>query len=92
VIILGASGNGKSYMACALGVSACRSYYKVKYVRLPDLIEELAIARGQGTFQKTIKLYKKVDLLIIDEWLLSPLENGQERDLLEIIESRHQTA
>ena len=92
VMILGASGNGKSYLSCALGVSACRKFYKVKYIRLPDLLEELAIARGQGIFQKTIKQYKKVDLLILDEWLLSPLENGQERDLLEIIESRHQKA
>ncbi|THE13178.1 AAA family ATPase [Bacillus timonensis] len=92
VMILGASGNGKSYLASALGVSACRKFHKVKYVRLPDLLEELAVARGQGIFQKTIKQYKKVDLLILDEWLLSPLENTQERDLLEIIESRHQTA
>lgn len=92
VMILGASENGKSYLACALGVSACKKFYKVKYIRLPDLIEELAIARGQGTFQKTIKQYKKVDLLILDEWLLSSLESGQERDLLEIIESRHQAS
>ncbi len=92
VMILGASGNGKSYLASALGVSACRKFYKVKYVRLPDLLEELAVARGQGIFQKTIKQYKKVDLLILDEWLLSPLENTQERDLLEIVESRHQSA
>lgn len=91
VMILGASGNGKSYIACALGVSACRKMYKVKYVRLPDLLEELAVARGQGTFQKVIKQYKKVDLLILDEWLLSPLEDTQERDLIEIIESRHQS-
>lgn len=64
VMILGASGNGKSYLASALGVSACRKFHKVKYVRLPDLLEELAVARGQGIFQKTIKQYKKVDLLI----------------------------
>lgn len=92
VMLLGASGNGKSYLASALGVAACKKFYKVKYIRLPDLLEELAVARGQGVFQKTIKQYKKVDLLILDEWLLSPLVNTQERDLLEIVESRHQTA
>lgn len=92
VMILGASGNGKSYLASALGVAACKKFYKVKYIRLPDLLEELAVARGQGVFQKIIKQYKKVDLLILDEWLLSPLVNTQERDLLEIVESRHQTA
>ncbi|THG91637.1 hypothetical protein AJ85_03710, partial [Alkalihalobacillus alcalophilus ATCC 27647 = CGMCC 1.3604] len=81
-----------SFTSNAFGMAACRRFYKVKYVRLPDLLEELAIARGQGTFQKTIKQYKKVDLLILDEWLLSPLVDTQERDLLEIIESRHQAA
>jgi DNA replication protein len=52
IIILGASGNGKSYMGCAFGIAACRNYYTVKYVRLPDLLDELAVARGEGIFKK----------------------------------------
>ncbi|MDQ0220693.1 DNA replication protein DnaC [Peribacillus cavernae] len=66
LIIKGASGNGKSYLACAFGVAACRQFYHVKYVRLPDLLDELAVARGDGTYQKVMKSYKKANLLIID--------------------------
>ena len=90
IIVMGASGNGKSYMGCALGVAACRNYYTVKYVRLPDLLDELAVARGEGIFKKVMKQYKTVSLLILDEWLLVPLKGAEARDLLEIIESRHQ--
>lgn len=90
VIIMGASGNGKSYIACALGIAACRNYYTVKYVRLPDLLDELTVARGEGIFKKVIKQYKNVSLLILDEWLLVPLKGTESRDLLEIVEARHQ--
>ena len=92
VIIMGASGNGKSYIGCALGIAACRNYYTVKYVRLPDLLDELAIARGEGIFKKVMKNYKSVSLLILDEWLLVPLIGSEARDLLEIIEARHQNS
>jgi len=92
LIIKGASGNGKSYLACAFGIAACRQFYTVKYVRLPDLLEELAIARGEGIYQKVMKSFKKVDLLILDEWLLTSLKESEARDLLEIVEARHQVA
>jgi DNA replication protein DnaC len=69
-----------------------RQFYKVKYVRLPDLLDELAVARGEGIFKKVMKKYKKVNLLILDEWLLTSLKDHQARDLLEIVESRHQVA
>ena len=88
IILKGASGNGKTYIACALGIAACRNFIKVSYVRLPDLLNELAIAHGEGTFEKVIKSYQKVNLLIIDEFLLTPLASDQARELLEIIESR----
>ena len=51
IIILGATDSGKSYMACALGMAACQQYYTVKYIRLPELLAELAIARGDGTLK-----------------------------------------
>lgn len=92
IIIKGASGNGKSYIACAMGIAACRQFFTVKYVRLPELLEELAVARGEGIYQKVMKAYRKVDLLILDEWLLTSLRENEARDLLEIIESRHQVA
>jgi DNA replication protein DnaC len=90
IIVMGAAGNGKSYMGCAFGVAACRNYYTVKYIRLPDLLNELAVARGEGIYQKVMKQYKKVSLLILDEWLLRPLEGSQAMDVLEIVEARHQ--
>lgn len=90
IIIMGAAGNGKTYMGCALGVAACRNYYTVKYIRLPDLLNELAVARGEGAYQKVMKQYKKVSLLILDEWLLRPLSDTQAVDVLEIVEARHQ--
>lgn len=89
IVILGASGAGKTYMACAFGIAACRSFYTVRYIRLPELLNELAIARSAGVYQKTMKQYKKVSLLIIDEWLLVPLQGSEARDLLEIVEARH---
>lgn len=90
IILMGASGNGKTYLACAFGIAACRQFYKVKYIRLPDLLDELAIARGEGTYRKVMKKYKKVNLLILDEWLLTPLKETEARDLFEIVEARHQ--
>jgi DNA replication protein DnaC len=89
IIILGATGSGKTYLSCALGMAACRGFYSVKYIRLPDLLDELAVARGEGIFQKTMHGYKKTSLLIIDEWLLTPLADTETRDLLEIIEARY---
>lgn len=88
VILGGASGNGKTYIACALGVAACRNFLKVRYIRLPELLNELVVARGEGTFKKAIRSYQKVDLLIIDEWLLRTLSTEQAMDLFEIIEAR----
>jgi DNA replication protein DnaC len=88
IILKGAAGNGKTYIACALGIAACKNFIKVAYVRLPDLLNELAVAHGEGTFEKVIKSYQKVNLLIMDEFLLSPLASDQARELLEIIESR----
>ena len=77
LIILGASGAGKTYLSCAFGISACRNFYTVKYIRLPDLLNELAVARGEGVYQKVMKHYKRVSLLILDEWLLVPLNNTE---------------
>ena len=76
-------------MGCALGMAACRHFFSVRYIRLPDLLDELSVAKGEGIFQKTIQNYKKIDLLILDEWLLIQLSQTESRDLLEIIEARH---
>ena len=92
IIILGAAGAGKSYLGCAFGVAACRNFFAAKYIRLPELLNDLALARGEGTYKKVIKEYKKISLLVLDEWLLIPLSSLEARDLLEIVEARHKRA
>lgn len=92
IIILGATGSGKTYLSNAFGMTASRNFYTVKYVRIPDLLAELAIARGSGTYRKVIGRYKQVRLLILDEWLLFPLQENEARDLLEIVEARYKKA
>jgi DNA replication protein DnaC len=92
VMLLGATGSGKTYIASALGMSAVRNYLTVKYIRLPELLVDLSIARGSGTIRKVMTQYKKHSLLIIDEWLLSPLKDAESRDLLEIVEARYKKA
>ena len=92
IIILGATGSGKTYLSNAFGIAANRNQYTVKYIRLPDLLGELAIARSSGLFPKTIKAYKQINLLILDEWMLHPLTRPEARDLLEIAESRYKKA
>lgn len=88
IILKGASGNGKTYIACALGNAACRKFKTVLYIRLPDLLDEFTIARANNEFGKVIKAYKKVDLLILDEWLIRKLTPNDAFNLLEIIEAR----
>jgi DNA replication protein DnaC len=92
VIIMGATGGGKTYLANAFGVAAARKLYSVRYTRLPDLLGELAIARAEGMYRKVIKTYKQAMLLILDEWLLYPLKDTEARDLLEIAEARYKKA
>ena len=81
IILQGATGNGKTYIACALGNAACRKFKTVRYVRMPELLDELTIARAENTFRKVTKAYSKVDLLILDEWLMRPLTLQQAYDL-----------
>jgi len=86
---LGATGSGKTYLANALGMTASRSFYTVRYIRLPDLLGELALARAENKYRNVMKVYKSVNLLILDEWLLYPLKDIEARDLLEIAEGRY---
>lgn len=88
-MLLGATGCGKTYIACALGMAVARQFLTVQYVRLLELLTELVIARTTGTFSKVIERYKKPALLILDEWLLYQLKENEARDLLEIAEARY---
>jgi DNA replication protein DnaC len=89
VIIQGATGSGKTYIACALGVAANRQFYSVRYVRLPDLLLEFQSAKADNTYGKLMASYLKFKVLILDEWLLYPLSESFSRDLLELVERRY---
>jgi len=88
VIFIGATGSGKTYISNALGVNACQSGYKTRYIRLPELFSEFEAARVQGKYQQLMKQYQKYSLMILDEFLLIPTSDSEQRDLLELMESR----
>jgi DNA replication protein DnaC len=92
IILMGATGSGKSYLACAFGNKAIQDFNTVRYVRLPELLADLALARAEGKYAKVLAQYKKVKLLILDEWLLFKLKETEARDLLEIAEARYKQA
>ena len=89
VFITGATGCGKTFLACALGIEACKQYYDVKYLRLPDLLVDLEIARANNSFPKKIAKFAKPKLLIIDEWLLLKPTETEQRDIFELLNRRY---
>ena len=88
-VITGACGVGKTYVACALAHQACRKGYRALYRRVPRLFEELLLARADGTYARLLARIARFDLLILDDWGLTPLDDLQRRDLLEIFEDRY---
>ena len=88
IFITGATGSGKTYMACAFGLEACKHFYKTKYVRLPDLLIDLEIARSDGTFLKVLSKYTNPTLLIIDEWLLLKANETDQKNIFELLQRR----
>ncbi len=89
IIIMGPTGAGKTWLACALAEKACREGHTVLYHRLSKLLYELAINKGEGSYLKVLKSIAKVEILILDDWGLDLLNKDQRHDLLEILEDRH---
>ncbi len=88
IILIGASGCGKTWLSCAFGINACRSRIKTKYIRLPELFSEFEAKKIQGQFRQYLKQLQKYDLLILDEFLLVAASPSERNDLLELMESR----
>lgn len=91
ITITGACGVGKTYLATALSHRACRNGYKVRYLRVPRLFDEVQAARADGSYSRLLSRLAKIDVIIFDDWGLSKIEAWQARELLEIIEDRHKT-
>lgn len=91
ILITGATGVGKSYLACAFGQGACRNGFTVYYSRWPRMLGDILAARGEGTYLKHLHKLAKVDLLIIDDFGLNSLADTDKKDLMEIVEDRYMT-
>ena len=92
LFITGATGCGKTYMACAFGMEACKQYYNTRYVRLPDLLIDLEIARSDGNYKKVMAKYANPLVLILDEWLLLKPTESEQRDIFELLHRMHKSA
>ena len=88
VVISGATGTGKTYLACALAQQACRKGYRAIYRRATRLNDELTLARADGTYGAVLARFARADVLVLDDWGIAPLKDQERRDLLEIMEDR----
>jgi len=89
LLVLGATGAGKTYLACALGWAACEAEFTVRHVRTSRLLQALELAQADGSYSQLLRSLARVQLLIFDDWLRDPLSRSQAKDLLEIIDDRY---
>jgi DNA replication protein DnaC len=89
VLVVGATGVGKSFIACALAQQACRKGFRAYYRRASRLYHDLSLARADGTYVRVLARLARIDVLVIDDWGLAPPQDQERRDLLEILEDRY---
>ena len=92
LLITGPTGVGKSWLACAFAERACRSGHSATYARAPRLHHDLVVARADGSYGRLLARIAKTELLVLDDFALTPLKDQERRDLLEILEDRHERA
>jgi DNA replication protein DnaC len=92
LLITGPAGSGKTYLASAFVQRACRRGFTARYVRMPRLLHEVAVGRGDGSYTRFLARLAKLDLLAIDDWLIAPLRDAERRDLMEVVEDRSEQA
>lgn len=90
IFLLGPTGIGKSYLACALAQKACRDGYTALYTRASQLFRDLAIARADGSLPRRLLRISRLDVLIVDDWAMAPMNEVERRDFLEICDDRYQ--
>ncbi len=88
ILVLGATGTGKSYLACALGVAACRSGYSVRYLHTARFLHTLTRARQDGSYLNLLRSLSKTEVLILDDWMRDPIQLSSAQDLLEVFDDR----
>lgn len=91
IFLVGPTGIGKSYLACALAQKACRDGFTALYTRAPQLFRDLAAARADGSLRHLLHRLARIDVLILDDWAMAPLSDAERRDSLEICDDRYQT-
>jgi len=91
VLVTGATGTGKTYVACALTQQACRKGHRAIYRRAARLFSELVLARADGTYARVLAKIARADVLVIDDFAMTPITDNERRDLFEVLDDRHGT-
>jgi DNA replication protein DnaC len=91
VLVTGATGTGKTYIGCALAQQACRKGYRAIYRRAARLFSELMLARADGTYARLLAKIARADVLVIDDFAMTPITDNERRDLFEVLDDRHGT-
>lgn len=89
ILVLGPTGVGKTFLACALAYAACRHNFHVRYQRTSRLLHQTALSHADGSYPKLLDAFARVQLLVLDDWLRDPLTRPQSQDLLEILDDRY---
>lgn len=92
ILITGATGTGKSFVGAALADSACRQGFRALFIRVPRLVEDLAVARVSGAYSSALGRLSRIDVLVLDDFLLAPMKDAERPDLLEVLEDRYERA